>query len=334
MILAVLEHVNGAPTALSLEVLTMAGRLAQTNEALVEAVVIGGSGRSAAGILSSYGVSTLHVAENPELAEYAPAAWAQALAEFIQETAPAVVIGTASDRGAEVMAHLGARLRLPLAANCTELTAGDPMLVTRQRWGGSLLEEARVTAEVKLVTMAAHALVAEASPKRTEVQVRPWTAVIEAKDLRVRLTPEVEADTGKVSLAQARVVVGGGRGVGSAEGFAALEELAGYLGGTVGCSRAVTSLGWRPHSDQVGQTGTRIAPDLYIAAGISGAIQHMVGCRAAKHILAINTDANAPIVAQADYAVIGDVHKVLSSVNAEIRKLKAAPVGQPGTIGL
>ena len=326
MILAFIEHVGGAPTALSLEVLTMARRLAQVTEAPLNAVAIGASGRSASGILSSYGVSSLHVAENPQFDDYAPAAWAQALAELVEETAPASLIGTASDRGSEIMAHLASRLRLALAANCTEITPSDPMLVTRQRWGGSLLEEARLSGEVKLVTLAPHAIIAEASPKRVEVEVRPWTAVIQEKDLRVRLMPEVEADTGKISLAQARVVVGGGRGVGSAEGFAALEELAGYLGGAVGCSRAVTSLGWRPHSDQVGQTGTRIAPDLYIAAGISGAIQHMVGCRAAKHILAINTDANAPIVAQADYAVIGDVHKVLSSVNAEIRKLKAAPV--------
>jgi len=105
--------------------------------------------------------------------------------------------------------------------------------------------------------------------------------------------------------------------------------LAGLLGGTVGCSRAVTSLGWRPHSDQVGQTGMRIAPDLYIACGISGAIQHMVGCRAAKHILAINTDAAAPIVEQADYAVIGDVQKVLAAVNAEVRRVKA---GKPSRV--
>ena len=326
MILAFIEHVSGAPTALSLEVLTMGRRLAEAMETPLDAVAIGATGKAAAGILSSYGVSTLHVAENAELAEYAPAAWAQAVAGLVKESGPSIVIGTSSDRGSEVMAHLGPRLRLPLAANCTEITPGDPMLVTRQRWGGSLLEDARLTGEVKLVTLAPHALVAEASAKRTEVVVRPWNAVVDPKDLRVRLVPEVEADTGKISLAQARVVVGGGRGVGSAEGFAALEELAGYLGGAVGCSRAVTSLGWRPHSDQVGQTGTRIAPDLYIAAGISGAIQHMVGCRAAKHILAINTDANAPIVAQADYAVIGDVHKVLSSVNAEIRKLKVAPV--------
>ncbi len=116
------------------------------------------------------------------------------------------------------------------------------------------------------------------------------------------------------------MVVGGGRGVGSAEGFKSLEELADLLGGAVGCSRAVTSLGWRAHADQVGQTGTRIAPDLYIACGISGAIQHMVGCKSAKHILAINTDPEAPIMFKADYAVIGDVNKILPAINAEVRK--------------
>ncbi|MEA2635868.1 MAG: electron transfer flavoprotein alpha subunit [Chloroflexota bacterium] len=311
---------------LSLEVLTMAERLARDLGRPLEAVAIGPKGVAAAGILSSYGVSTLHMADDPRLAEYAPAAWAHAIAELADEVNPEIIIGTASDRGGEVMAHVAARMALPMAANCTEIAPGDPFTVTRQRWGGSLLEEAHLKGRVKLLTLAPHALPAEASPSRAEVSMRPFAPVLDDRDFRVRLNPQVEADTGKISLAQARVVIGGGRGVGSAEGFASLEELAGLLGGAVGCSRAVTSLGWRPHSDQVGQTGTRIAPDLYIACGISGAIQHMVGCRAAKHILAINTDAAAPIVAQADYAVIGDVQKVLSAVNAEIRRVKA---GEP-----
>ena len=313
---------------LSLEVLTFARRLAQEMAAPLEAVVIGPTGGSAAGTLSSYGVSTLHVADDPRLAEYAPAAWAQSIAELAAHAQPVLVIGTASDRGAEVMAHLAARMALPLAANCTEVKPGDPFSVTRQRWGGSLLEEARLSGSIKLLTLAPHALAAEASPTRTEVATQPWAPALADKDFRVRIIPQVEADTGKISLAQARVVVGGGRGVGSAEGFASLEELAGLLGGAVGCSRAVTSLGWRPHADQVGQTGTRIAPDLYIACGISGAIQHMVGCRAAKHILAINTDSAAPIVAQADYAVVGDVQKVLAAVNAEVRRVKAGEPSQ------
>jgi electron transfer flavoprotein alpha subunit len=326
MVLAFIEHVAGAPTMLSLEVLTMASRLARAMGRPLDAVAIGPKGAAAAGILASYGVSTLHVADDSRLAEYAPAAWAHAIAELADQVNPEVVIGTASDRGGEVMAHVAARMTLPMAANCTDIVPGDPFTVTRQRWGGSLLEEANVKGRVKLLTLAPHALSAEASPSRTEVATRAFTPALDDKDFRVRFVPQVEADTGKISMAQARVVIGGGRGVGSAEGFASLEELADLLGGAVGCSRAVTSLGWRPHSDQVGQTGTRIAPDLYIACGISGAIQHMVGCRAAKHILAINTDPAAPIVAQADYAVIGDVQKVLSAVNAEIRRVKA---GEP-----
>lgn len=308
---------------LSLEVLTMAGRLARDLGVPLDAVAIGPKGAAASGILTSYQVATLHLADDLRLAEYAPAAWAHTIAELADRVNPKVVIGTASDRGGEVMAHVAARMTLPLAANCTQIAAGDPFIVTRQRWGGSLLEEAHLRGAVKLLTVAPHALTAEASPNRTEVATHSLAPALEDKDFRVRLVPQAGADSGKISLAQARVVIGGGRGVGSAEGFATLEELADLLGGAVGCSRVVTSLGWRPHSDQVGQTGTRIAPDLYIACGISGAIQHMVGCRAAKHILAINTDPNAPIVAQADYAVIGDVQKVLSAVNAEIRRAKS-----------
>jgi electron transfer flavoprotein alpha subunit len=320
-ILALLEHTNGAPTTLSLQLLTMARRLAEEMGLPLEALAIGSRGEETAGVVSSYGVSFLHVAGDERLDDFAPAAWAHTVAQLVELARPAVVMGTGSERGTEVMARVAARLSLPLAANCTEVNPGDPFLVTRQRWGGSLLEEASLKGEIKLLTVAAHAVAAEPAATPAEITVEARRPSLEEKDFRVRLRPQAEAGSGKVSLAQARVVVGGGRGVGGPEGFQALEELAALLGGAVGCSRVVTSLGWRPHSDQVGQTGTRIAPDLYIACGISGAIQHMVGCRAAKHILAINTDLEAPIVAQADYAVIGDVRTVVSAVVAEIRKL-------------
>ena len=140
-------------------------------------------------------------------------------------------------------------------------------------------------------------------------------------DLRSRVVSRVAPEAGKVSLADARVVVGGGRGVGSGAAFDQLVELAGLLGGAVGVSRVVTSAGWRPHAEQVGQTGTRIAPDLYIACGISGAIQHIVGCKAAKAILVINTDRDAPIMARASYAVIGDLHTVVPAISAEVRRV-------------
>jgi electron transfer flavoprotein alpha subunit len=137
---------------------------------------------------------------------------------------------------------------------------------------------------------------------------------------RVRVVRREEPEVGKVLLTDAKVVVGGGRGVGSADGFGALEELASLLGGAVGGSRVVTNLGWRSHADQIGQTGVRIAPQLYIACGISGAIQHMVGCRGAKRILAINTDRHAPMVARADYAVIGDAQEIVPALVAELRR--------------
>ncbi len=253
-------------------------------------------------------------------AQYAPAAWAQSLAGLVEALRPDAVVAAGSDRGQEVMAHLAVKLDAPMAANCIAATPGDPWLVTRQRWGGSLLEEARLHGATKLLTVAPHGVVAEpaASVEPELVAVAPD---LSDADLRVRVSRYEEPAAGTVQLGDARVVVGGGRGVGSAEGFAALEELAALLGGAVGGSRVVTNLGWRPHSDQIGQTGARIAPDLYIACGVSGAIQHMVGCKAAKRILAINKDPQAPIVARADYAVIGDLAEILPAVVAELRRM-------------
>jgi electron transfer flavoprotein alpha subunit len=249
--------------------------------------------------------------------EYAPEAWAQALVEL----EPDLVVGPGTDRGHEVLAHAAARLDAPLAANCVAARAdGEALLVTRQRWGGSLLEEARLTGSPKLLTVAPHAV----APAEPPSQVREL--VPDLSSARVRVVRREEPEAGAVRLDTARVVVGGGRGVGSAEGFAILEELAELLGGAVGGSRVVTNLGWRPHADQVGQTGARIAPDLYIACGISGAIQHIVGCKAAKRILVVNKDKDAPIVARADYAVVGDLHEVLPAIVAALRESRPTKV--------
>jgi electron transfer flavoprotein alpha subunit len=246
---------------------------------------------------------------------YSPDGAATALAGVIRERAPSAVVGPGTERGNEVLGHVAAQLDLPMAANCVSVTAGDPLSVTRVRWGGSLLEEARLHGSPPLLTTAPHAIPADQDDVAIEL-------VPAAENPRVRVFERLEAVSGGVSLADADVVVSGGRGVGSAEGFAVIEELAALLGAAVGCSRAVTSAGWRPHTDQVGQTGTKVSPSLYVACGISGATQHMAGCKGAKKLLAINPDAEASIFASADYAVIGDLHVVVPAISAEIRKVR------------
>jgi electron transfer flavoprotein alpha subunit len=254
--------------------------------------------------------ATVHLSA---LEPYAPQAWARAIASLN----PTTVIAAGTDRGNEVLAHAAVMLDGVFAAN---VIAADGDLVTRQRWGGSLLEEARLHGDVKLMTVAPHAVAIEEAPGEPEIV--PLGAVAEPQDDVARVVERVEETTAGVSLADAPVVVSGGRGVGSAEGFAPLEELAELLGAAIGCSRAVTMAGWRPHTDQVGQTGTKIAPDLYIPCGISGATQHMAGCKGAKALLAINNDAEAPIMATADYAVIGDVLEIVPAITAELRRVR------------
>jgi electron transfer flavoprotein alpha subunit len=218
------------------------------------------------------------------------------------------------------MARLAARTGLPLAANCVAVAPGPPITLTRQRWGGSLLEEARLHAAPALITVAPHTVAIE--PAQAPTDVERFTPELGEADLVVRVVEHVAASGGGVSLTEAKVVVSGGRGVGSKEGFAIIEELAGLLDAAVGCSRAVTSAGWRPHTDQVGQTGTKVAPDVYIACGISGATQHMAGLKGAKRIIAINSDPQAPMMLNADYAVVGDLKEIVPAISAEIRRQK------------
>jgi electron transfer flavoprotein alpha subunit len=252
---------------------------------------------------------------------YAPAAWAQTLVELARERSAQAIVAPGTDVGNEILAHVAAKLDQPMAANCVSVTPGDPATVIRVRWGGSLLEEARLHGSPLLMTSAAHAVAAAPIGEVETVPVSPSASEL---DQVVRVAERVPASSAGVSLTDADVVVSGGRGVGSAEGFSVIEELAQLLGGAVGCSRAVTSAGWRPHTDQVGQTGSKISPEIYIACGISGATQHMAGCKGAKRLLAINPDGEASIFASADYAVIGDLHQVVPAISAEIRKARGS----------
>jgi electron transfer flavoprotein alpha subunit len=280
--------------------------------------------------LAAAGVRTAHVADLGEAAGYAPLAWARALAELattglattgLATTGPAsAVVAAGTDHGQEVLAHLGAITGLPMAANCLTAARGDggQWQLTRQRWAGSLTEEAVLDGDPALLTVATDAVAPAPAETPAELAVAPFRPSLADGDLTVRATVSAERGGG-VSLATARVVVGGGRGVGGPDGFGPLEELAGLLGGALGVSRVVTSQGWRPHRQQVGQTGTRITPELYLACGISGAIQHMAGCLSARTIVVVNTDPDAPILAHAQYAVIGDLGQVIPALVEAVR---------------
>jgi electron transfer flavoprotein alpha subunit len=244
--------------------------------------------------LASYGVTGAYIVEPSALEGYAPLAWAQVLTGLVAETGATAVLAAGTDRGHEVLAHLGAITGLPMAANCTQVTPDGPAVhrLVRQRWAGLLLEDAVLEAPVALLTVATDAVPNVAAETPAALQVHVHKPELAEADLRVRAA-ESPAGAGGMSLATARVVVG--------------------------VSRVVTSEGWRPHKQQVGQTGTKITPDLYLACGISGAIQHIAGCAGAKHIVAINTDPGAPILAHADYAVIGDLHQVIPALIEALR---------------
>ena len=317
-----LTELDGAePADASLRALTLARTLSQSGgDTSVRSVVFADSADVPADALAGYGVTDVYVIEPAALEGYAPQAWARVLAGLAAETGATAVLAAGTDRGNEVLAHLGAMTGLPMAANCTLVTpdGGRTHRLIRHRWAGLLLEDAVMEAPVALFTVATDAVAGVSAQTPTSIQVHVHKPELAEADLIVRAA-ESPAGAGGASLATARVVVGGGRGVGGADGFAPLEELADLLGGVVGVSRVVTSEGWRPHQQQVGQTGTKITPELYLACGISGAIQHIAGCAGAKHIIAINTDPGAPILAHADYAVIGDLHQVIPALIEALR---------------
>jgi electron transfer flavoprotein alpha subunit len=318
MILVLVDQDRGELDQLSLRALTAARKLGQD----VEAVVIGKEGAALAGIVGEYGAKVLHVASHANLTDYTPMASGRALKDLVEKLKPAAVLAAGSPRGNEQLAHLAAFLDLPMAAECSEITLGSPHHVLRARWAGNLIESANVHADILIATVLAFSTEPE-SANGGAATVTEFEPALEPQDYAVKvLSRDAGESKGGVTLNDAKVIVSGGRGVGGPDGFGQIEELATLLGGTVGCSRVVTSSGWRPHAEQVGQTGTKVAPDLYIAAGISGAMQHIAGMKNSKTIVVINTDPEAPILSYADYAIIGDLHQVIPALTSAIRQAK------------
>jgi len=326
MILVLVEHDRGSIAPAALEAMTAARGLADQIDMPVHALTIGQDADDLVGQLADYGAAVVYQAHHQVLGDYGPEAWGEVMAQAIEELEPSYVIATGTDRGNEVLAQAAARRGLPMIANVLELrpnaNGDDTLEVARVRWGGSLLEVASMTAETVVVTIAAHSIEATESTSPGDGEVEELDVSLDDSLARTVVVDRIENKAG-VTLATAPVVVGGGRGVGSPEGFGPLQELADLLNGAVGCSRAVTNNGWRNHTDQVGQTGTRIAPEVYLACGISGAVQHWVGAMASKTIIAINTDDQANMVTKADYAVIADLHKMVPAIAEEIRKRRA-----------
>ncbi|CUR56240.1 Electron transfer flavoprotein subunit alpha [metagenome] len=322
MILVLIESEDGVASEISLETLALARSLsAEGGGIAIRAVMIGEveSRDALAAELGEHGVSEVLHATGDAFDAFGGASWAAAVQSARESTGSVVVTAAGSARGNEVLSHLAARLGVPMAANVVAFAGLAPFVVTRQVVGGAALEEMRLDQRPAIFTVAGHSWTA-ASAGGAPAAWKEFTPEVAAADLvaRVVSTGAKEVDHSD-SLKSARVVVGAGRGAGGPEGFGAVAELAELLDGSLGVSRVVTSLGWRPHHEQVGQTGSRISPELYIPCGISGAIQHWAGCASSKTILAINTDPEAPMMTKATYAVVGDMHEVVPAVIEELK---------------
>jgi len=292
MILAIIEHDRGLISPYSLQLLTYAHELAKGDSTNVKAVVIGNNVQVLTSELRKYSPNGIIIIEDERLENFNAEAWAGSIIQLAESKEPSIIMAAATDKGNEVLAHVGARLDLPMSAYTSAI-----QLITIAL---NLVKAVEISGEVPIIE---------------EFQVE-----LSDKAFRVKLTGrEEDADSG-TSLTSASIVIGGGRGVGSADGFSVLEELAECIDGAVGGSRVATNNGWIPHTKQVGLTGNRIAPKLYIACGISGAVQHLVGCKGAKKIMVINNDPQAPFFTKADYGVIGDLHEILPAITQELKK--------------
>ena len=321
MILVLIETEDGAIAEVSLETLTFARGLSAAGGGVPNDVVaVGELPEGALPQLAAYGVRDVHRVTGDAFAAYGGAAWATAVQAAHAATSAVVVLAAGTNRGCEVLAHVAARAGVAMAANVVAFQGLAPFVVERQVVGGQVLEEMVLDERPAVFTVAGHAV--EAAPADAPGAATPHDHAVDvaAPDLVGRAVRTVPRPTGEgAGLKSARVVVGAGRGAGGPDGFGPCLELADLLGGSLGVSRVVTSLGWRPHHEQVGQTGTRISPELYIPCGISGAIQHWAGCSSSKVILAVNTDAEAPMVTKATYAVVGDMHEVVPAIVERLR---------------
>jgi electron transfer flavoprotein alpha subunit len=317
------EQRGGTLRKISYELVSEGRRLADQSGQPLAVVVLGQGIAEEAKKLGAYGAETIYVADAPELTTYTPEAYTGVLSDLIKEKQPNIVLGGASQQGKELAARLAARLETGLAMDCVGLRLeGDLLIAKRPMYAGKIFAEVVCeTARPQMATARPNVFpILEPDAGRT-AEVVNVSVAFKPEDLRTTLVEELADQSGKVDLTEATCIVSGGRGMKGAEHFIILEKMAGVIGASVGASRSAVDAGWRPHSDQVGQTGKVVNPNLYIACGISGAIQHLAGMGSSKVIVAVNKDPDAPIFQKADYGIVGDLFEVVPILEEEFKKI-------------
>ncbi len=311
-VLVLVDHVEGTVRKTTMELLTIARRIGEP-----AAVFIGSGYDAAKEILGQHGAAKVYVADAPELEEFLVSPKAEAVAQIAAVSKPDAILITSNPEGKEIAARLAIKLGSGVITDATDVAAD---LTTRQSvFAGSYTVTAKVTRGVPVITVKPNAVTPEPAPT-TPVEEKVEVVVSEAAKAARIVDRQPRAATGRPELAEAAIVVSGGRG--TAGDFGPVEALADALGAAVGASRAAVDSGWYPHAYQIGQTGKTVSPQLYIAAGISGAIQHKAGMQTSKTVVVVNKDGEAPIFAMADFGVVGDLHTVLPQAVEEIEKRK------------
>jgi electron transfer flavoprotein alpha subunit len=313
----VAEQRDGAYRKITFELASTARKLADVLGEEVCAVLCGSGIEGIAGQLGKYGVDKVFVADSPALEPYTTDAHAAAVAKAVKENDPAILLLGASTQGKDLSARLVGKLATGMATDCTDVKIADgKLLAIRPMYAGKCFGEVVFSTFPQMASLRPNVFPAVENAKAGAVV--KFDPALDAGQLKTKVL-EVQKDTsGKADLTEANVIVSGGRGMKGPEGYAILEELAAVLGATVGASRAAVDAGWRPQSDQVGQTGKIVSPNLYIACGVSGAIQHLAGMSSSKIIVAINKDAEAPIFKMARFGVVGDLYEVLPALAKEL----------------
>jgi electron transfer flavoprotein alpha subunit len=321
-VLVFAEQRDGNLKKVAFEMLGAGKKLATAVGGSVEAVLLGSGVDGQAGMLAQYGAEKVYVADDAALQPYSSEAYTATLADLILKTEPAIVLLGATAMGKDLAPRLAAKLGVGLASDVTALEIdGGRLLATRPIFAGKALAKVTLPGNPQMATVRPNVMAADEPGAAAAANVESINAV--PVDVRARVVDVIGAGEGEIDVAEADIIVSGGRGVGGPEGFGPIRSLAKALGAAVGASRAAVDAGWIEHSHQVGQTGKTVTPNLYIACGISGAIQHLAGMKTAKVIVAINADPEAPIFKLANYGIVGDLFKVLPAMEQEFKKVLA-----------